>query len=99
MCADRARGGSPREAFGAEFVGAQCFLDTPTYGLPPRFVAEALNEHVRSWEDGTMRVSSLDEPIRAGRAAYASLVGVDEGNVTQGTSVSSVIGLVAASIC
>jgi hypothetical protein len=35
-------GARPREAFGAEFLGANGFLDTATYGVPPRFVAEAL---------------------------------------------------------
>jgi hypothetical protein len=31
-----------REAFGAEFVGVDGFLNTRTYGLPPRFVIDAL---------------------------------------------------------
>ena len=30
-----------REAFGAKFVGADGFLNTPTYGLPPRFLIDA----------------------------------------------------------
>ena len=33
-----------REAFGAEFVGAEGFLNTPTYGLPPRFLVDALQD-------------------------------------------------------
>ena len=33
-----------REAFGAEFVGADGFLNTPTYGLPPRFLTEAVQD-------------------------------------------------------
>jgi selenocysteine lyase/cysteine desulfurase len=87
-----------REAFGAQFVGAQGFLDTPTYGLPPRFVAEALHNHVQSWERGTLEVSAFNEPIEASRAAYAALIAVDESRVTLGSSVSSLIGLVAASM-
>jgi selenocysteine lyase/cysteine desulfurase len=90
--------GHAREAFGAEFVGAEGFLDTATYGVPPRFVAEALRDSVRLWERGRLEVSAFAEPMRAGRAAYASLIGVDEGRVAMGTSVSSLIGLVAASI-
>src|SRR5262249_30960816 len=90
--------GRPREAFGAEFLGADGFLDTATYGVPPRFVAEALSDCVQSWEQGNLQVSSFAEPMRASRWAYASLIGVDEGRVAMGTSVSSLIGLVAASI-
>jgi selenocysteine lyase/cysteine desulfurase len=87
-----------RETFGAEFLGAAGFLDTPTYGLPPRFTAEALRECLRSWEEGRMQIRAFDEPLRASRAAYASLVGGDERRVAMGTSVSSLVGLVAASI-
>jgi selenocysteine lyase/cysteine desulfurase len=87
-----------RSAFGAEFVGVEGFLDTPTYGVPPRFVAEALRDTVRLWEQGRLEVGTFDEPIRASRAAYASLIGVDERRVTLGSSVSSLIGLVASSI-
>jgi selenocysteine lyase/cysteine desulfurase len=36
--------------------------------------------------------------MRASRAAYASLIGVDEHHVAMGTSVSSLIGLVASSL-
>lgn len=87
-----------REAFGARFVGADGFLDTPTFGLPPRFTAEALRDCVRSWEDGRLQVRDFDEPIRASRGAYASLIDADEHRVAIGTSVSSAIGLVAAAI-
>ncbi len=87
-----------REAFGAEFVGAEGFLDTPTCGLSPRFVADALHDCLRSWERGRLQVSEFDEPMRASRAAYASLIGVDARQVAMGSSVSSMIGLVAASL-
>jgi selenocysteine lyase/cysteine desulfurase len=87
-----------RTAFGAEFVGAERFLDTPTCGLPPRFVADGLRDCVRSWERGELRASEFDEPMRSSRAAYASLTGVDARRVAMGSSVSSMIGLVAASI-
>lgn len=87
-----------REAFGAQFVGAEGFLDTPTFGLPPRFTADAMRDCVRSWEEGRMQIRDFDEPMRAGRAAYASLIGTDEHRVAMGTSVSSSIGLIAAAI-
>ncbi|MCV7401672.1 aminotransferase class V-fold PLP-dependent enzyme [Mycobacterium fragae] len=87
-----------REAFGAEFIGAEGFLDTPTYGVPPRFVADALREGADCWEQGRLELSTFDEPMRASRRAYAAMNGVDEGHVVLGNSVSSLIGLVASSI-
>ncbi|EUA24098.1 aminotransferase class-V family protein [Mycobacterium xenopi 4042] len=87
-----------REAFGAEFDGADGFLDTATYGVPPRFVAEALRDGVRSWQHGSLEVSTFVELMATSRAAYASLTGTDPRRVAIGNSTSSLIGLVAASI-
>jgi selenocysteine lyase/cysteine desulfurase len=87
-----------RITFGAEFDGAEGFLDTPSCGLPPRFVADAVRETIDVWQTGALDLASFDDSVRASRAGYASLVGVDEGRVAMGASVSSVIGLVAASV-
>jgi selenocysteine lyase/cysteine desulfurase len=91
-------GGVTREAFGAEFDGVDGFLDTATYGVPPRFVAEALRDCVESWQRGSLDVSTFIELMADSRAAYASLTGTDEHRVAIGHSTSSLIGLVAASI-
>jgi selenocysteine lyase/cysteine desulfurase len=87
-----------REAFGAEFVGADGFLNTPTYGLPPRFLTDALQDCISQWQAGTMDAASFDEPVRAGRAGYAALTGVPVESVAMGGNVSAVLGLVAAAI-
>ena len=87
-----------REAFGAEFLGADGFLNTPTYGLPPQFLVDALLEVIGRWQNGTMDVPSFDEHVRAGRAGYAALTGVPVDSVAMGGTVSSVLGLVAAAI-
>ncbi len=87
-----------REAFGAEFVGAEGFLNSPTYGLPPQFLVDALHECLRAWQAGTMDAASFDEPVRAGRAAYAALVGVPVDSVAMAGNVSAALGLVAAAI-
>jgi selenocysteine lyase/cysteine desulfurase len=87
-----------REAFGAEFVGADGFLNTPTYGLPPRFVIDALQDCIGQWQAGTMDVPSFDEQVAAGRAGYAALTGVPVDSVAMGGTVSAVLGLVAAAI-
>ena len=87
-----------RESFGAEFVGAERFLNTPTYGLPPQFLVDALQECIADWQAGTMEASSFDEPVRAARAGYAALTGVPVDSVAMGGTVSAVLGLVAAAI-
>ncbi|BBY08358.1 aminotransferase class V-fold PLP-dependent enzyme [Mycobacterium noviomagense] len=87
-----------REAFGAEFDGADGFLDTATYGVPPRFVAEALRDCIDSWQHGSLEVSTFIELMAASRAAYAALTGTDQHRIAVGSSTSSLIGLIAASI-
>jgi selenocysteine lyase/cysteine desulfurase len=87
-----------RSAFGAEFVGAEGFLNSPTYGLPPRFLMESLQDCLASWQAGTMNAAAFDGPVRDGRAGYAALVGVPVETVAMGGSVSAVLGLVAAAI-
>jgi selenocysteine lyase/cysteine desulfurase len=87
-----------REAFGAEFAGAEGFLNSPTYGLPPQFLIDALQDCIAGWQAGTMEASSFDEPVRAGRAGYAALTGVSVDAVAMGGNVSAVLGLVAAAV-
>ena len=87
-----------REAFGAEFVGAGGFLNTPTYGLPPQFLVDTLQDCIGKWQAGTMEATAFDEPVRAARAGYAALIDVPVDSVAMGGTVSAVLGLVAAAI-
>jgi selenocysteine lyase/cysteine desulfurase len=87
-----------RRAFGAEFVGAEGFLNSATYGLPPRFMIDALHRCIDQWRSGTMDVPSFDAHVRAGREAYAALIGLPVEAVVMGGTVSSVLGLVAAAV-
>lgn len=89
---------SVREAFGAEFVGADGFLNSPTYGLPPQFMVEALQECISRWQTGTMDVPLFDDDVRAGREGYAALAGVPVDSVAMGGTVSALLGLVAAAV-
>lgn len=89
---------SARWAFGAEFPGADGFLNSPTYGLPPTFVSEALHDHLAAWQAGTMDVPAFDEWVRRGRAGYAALTGTPTETVAMGGSVSALLALVAAAV-
>lgn len=87
-----------RAAFGAEFAGAEGFLNSATYGLPPQFLVDALRTHIDEWQSGTLDAASFGEPVSRARAAYAALTGVKTGSVVLAGSTSAALGLVAASI-
>jgi selenocysteine lyase/cysteine desulfurase len=87
-----------REVFGAEFVGADGFLNSPTYGLPPQFLIDALQDCITHWQTGTMEVPLFDDYVRDGRAGYAALTGVPVDSVAMAGTVSSALGLVAAAV-
>ncbi len=87
-----------RQAFGAEFDGAAGFLNSPTYGLPPKFLIRALHDCLAAWQAGTLDATSFDQPVRDGRAGYAALVGVPVESVAMAGSTSTALGLVAAAI-
>jgi selenocysteine lyase/cysteine desulfurase len=87
-----------REAFGAEFLGADGFLNSPTYGLPPQFLVDALLDCIGQWQNGTMDVASFDEHVAAGRGGYAALTGHPVDSVAMSGTVSAALGLVAAAI-
>jgi selenocysteine lyase/cysteine desulfurase len=87
-----------RSAFGAEFLGAEGFLNSPTYGLPPTLLTDELGGCIDAWQAGTLDARSFDESVRRGRAGYAALVGVPAGSIAMGGSVSALLGLVAAAV-
>ncbi|MBO1752182.1 aminotransferase class V-fold PLP-dependent enzyme [Actinotalea sp. BY-33] len=87
-----------RTAFGATFDHPEGYLNTATYGLPPRFVTEALAEVMGTWAAGTLRPAELDASVAAARQAFADLVGAPVGSVAMAGSVSTLVGLVAAAV-
>ena len=87
-----------RVAFGAEFTGADGYLDSPTMGLPPGFVTDALYTALRSWQDGTLQAKQFDGPVADARTGFASLVGAEPHRVAMAGSVASGLALVAAAV-
>ncbi|CAN5171075.1 aminotransferase class V-fold PLP-dependent enzyme [soil metagenome] len=87
-----------RVAFGAEFVGADGYLNSPTVGLPPTFVADLVRAHVDAWQRGAVHAPDFDADVAAARGGYAALVGVPPESVAMGGSVSALLGLVAAAV-
>jgi selenocysteine lyase/cysteine desulfurase len=87
-----------RAAFGERFDVPDGYLDTASVGIPPASVTDAVLETVRRWGRGLDSPPGFDRHVETARAAFASLVGVEPGRVAVGGAVSSLIGLVAASV-
>jgi hypothetical protein len=61
----------------AEFDAAVTYLDTATFGLPPRRSWAALQRALAQWRAGTADAVAYDLPLAAARSSYAYLAGVD----------------------
>jgi selenocysteine lyase/cysteine desulfurase len=72
------------------------YLDTASYGLPPKPAWEALQAALDEWHGGTTKWERWDKETGRARAAFARLVGVPVERVAVGASVSMLVGLVAA---
>lgn len=77
---------------------AGTFLNTASYGLPPRTAWEALQGALVDWRGGRTSWEHWGAPGEEARASFARIVGVPVEAVAIGANVSSFVGLVAASI-
>lgn len=82
----------------AEFTADVAFLNTATYGLPPRRAHEAMLAAERDRAAGVMAPLVLDEAVTESREAFARLAGVPADRVAVGSQASYFVGLVAASL-
>jgi selenocysteine lyase/cysteine desulfurase len=74
------------------------WLDTASYGLPPRPAWDALQEALADWRIGRGHWRPWgDDAIRASEA-FARLVAVPISDVTTGAQVSQLLGLIASSL-
>lgn len=74
------------------------WLNTASYGLPPRPAWEALQAALEDWRVGRTSWEPWDESTDRSRAAFARLIGVDAADVTVGSAVSQLLGPVAAAL-
>lgn len=77
---------------------AGTYLNTASYGLPPRPAWEALQSALEDWRGGRTSWEHWGIPGEEARASYARLVGAPLETVAIGPNVSTLLGLVAASI-
>jgi selenocysteine lyase/cysteine desulfurase len=74
------------------------YLDTASYGLPPRPAWDALQATLDDWRTGRTSWEQWGDATENARASFARLCGVPTEWVTVGANVSSLVGLVAASL-
>src|SRR5690349_19712117 len=87
-----------REAFGATFIGPEGYLNSATYGLPPKATVDTLEAVHRAWAEGSVSGPGFDGDVATARAGFAELAGVPVETVAMGGSVAAVLGPVAASV-
>jgi selenocysteine lyase/cysteine desulfurase len=81
----------------ALFEPAVPYLNTASYGLPPRPAWEALQSALADWHGGRTSWEHWGESTERARALFARLVSVPVERVAVGATVSELVGLVAAS--
>jgi len=77
---------------------AGVYLNTASYGLPPRPGWDALQAALADWHAGRTSWEHWGESVDLARESWARLVEVDAARVAVGATVSGLVGLIAASL-
>jgi len=74
------------------------YLNTASFGLPPRPAWDALQAALDDWRTGRTSWEPWGEATEEARRSFARLIAVDPSTVAVGATVSGHVGLVAASL-
>ncbi|MFI5712994.1 aminotransferase class V-fold PLP-dependent enzyme [Kribbella sp. NPDC051620] len=74
------------------------WLNTASYGLPPRPAWEALQAVLHDWQVGATSWEPWDESTTRARASFARLVGAEVADVFVGSTVSAAVAPIAAGL-
>jgi selenocysteine lyase/cysteine desulfurase len=74
------------------------YLNTASYGLPPRPAVEALEAALDEWKHGRTSWEHWGEETDRAREVFARLVGVSPERVAAGSTVSTFVGVLAACV-
>jgi len=77
---------------------AGVYLNTASYGLPPRDGFDAMQQALADWRGGRTSWEHWGESSEGARAAWAAMMGVPAQQVAIGATVSAFVGLIAASL-
>jgi selenocysteine lyase/cysteine desulfurase len=81
-----------------EFQPTGVYLDSATYGLPPKVALQALSAVTAAWASGRYDPFSCDQAVGRARSTFARLHSVFAEDVAIGHQVSPMVGLIAASL-
>jgi selenocysteine lyase/cysteine desulfurase len=82
----------------AEFDPTVTYLNTATYGLPPRRSWAELERAQAAYRAGRVSPQSYDRSVQRARAAFSRLVGIDVAQVAVGSQGSGFVSLIAANL-
>ena len=74
------------------------YLNTASYGLPPTPAWDALQDALKDWRHGRTSWEHWGVPGEEARKSFARLVGVPVQNIAIAANVSTLLGMVAASV-
>jgi len=89
---------TPIAAVQALWDPAGTYLNTASFGLPPRPAWDALQAALDDWRTGRTSWEQWGDATEAARGSFARLVGVPPSTVAVGATVSGLVGLVASSL-
>src|SRR4051794_1824043 len=81
-----------------EWEPAGVYLNTASYGLPPRAAWDALQAALADWRGGRTSWRPWHDATDLARAAWARIAGCAVEDVAVGANVSGLLGIVAASL-
>ncbi len=81
-----------------EFQPTGVYLDSATYGLPPKVALRVLSAVTAAWASGRYDPVSCDQAVAGARSAFARVHSVPAEQVAIGHQVSPLVGLIAASM-
>jgi selenocysteine lyase/cysteine desulfurase len=82
----------------AQFAPDPGYLNTASLGVPPLRTVAAVQDVLERWRRGHVSPPDFDEHVNRARRAWASLTGVDPSYVATSSTVSQLVGLVAAAL-
>jgi selenocysteine lyase/cysteine desulfurase len=74
------------------------WLNTASYGLPPRPAWDALQDALGDWRHGRTSWEGWDDSTRRARESFARMIGAPVSDIAVGSVVSQLVGLVAAAL-
>ena len=74
------------------------YLDTATYGLPPRQTVELSKQVLDDWAEGAVDWRTWNDAADQARGVFASFVGATPESIAVGPATANLVGLLAAGL-